>query len=193
MLFYEVAVYFDDEPGGDEDQRIEVIEVEGDTPAGGVYRVEDIHFRGEGQYLFFRVRQLLEHGPQDRAWTAPVWFESSGFSPPQDDNRIRMVSLLPNPPGDERQDEAITLRILGTTAVDLSGWIVRDRAETAWVLDALGSLPAGAEVTIQRLGQPMGLNNNGDTVSLISPSGEVIQTVTYSSTTEGVAITVGGI
>ncbi len=98
---------------------------------------------------------------------------------------LRIVSLLPNPSGDESQNEAATIRNAGSTAVNLTGWKLRDRAQKTWSLDSLGTIAPGQSVEIRRQGQPMALNNSGgDTVELVAPSGEVVDTVTYSSTVE---------
>ena len=38
---------------------------------------------------------------------------------------------------------------------------------------------------MQRDGQPMAMNNGGDTIDLIDPSGAVVQTITYGRVSEG--------
>ncbi len=65
--------------------------------------------------------------------------------------RVRIVSLLPNPVGDESQNEAVTLRNEGTAAVSLNGWRLRDAAGRFWHLG--GTLDAGDEFTVRRNGQ----------------------------------------
>jgi len=102
---------------------------------------------------------------------------------------VRMASLLPNPPGNESQNERATLKNIGSTPVSLVGWKLRDRAGQTWSLNSLGSLAAGQEKTIQRLGQPMALNNNGDTVDLLDPTGAVVQSVTYGPVDENEEVT----
>ena len=102
--------------------------------------------------------------------------------------QIRITSLLPNPPGDETQNEQARLRNFSTQAVSLIGWKLRDLAGKTWSLDVLGMLESGEEKVIRRKGQPMALNNNGDTVDLIDPTGRVLQTVTYSRVEEGEAV-----
>jgi len=97
--------------------------------------------------------------------------------------RLRIQSLLPNPVGDEHQEEAATLVNLGTGQVNLSGWTLRDRARTAWELRDAGAV-GSAPVVIRRQGQPMAMNNQGDTIDLVDPSGHVVHSVTYESTIE---------
>ncbi len=94
---------------------------------------------------------------------------------------IRIASLLPNPAGDERQDEAVTLISHAARPVSLAGWLLRDLAGKTWKLDELGDIAPGETKTIRRAGQSMGLNNGGDTVELIDPSGVVVHRVTYET------------
>lgn len=54
-------------------QRLDVVPASGN----GEVTIEDIHLGGEGQFIYFKVTQSNEDGPDDRAWTAPVWFERS--------------------------------------------------------------------------------------------------------------------
>ena len=94
---------------------------------------------------------------------------------------IRIASLLPNPSGDERQDEAVTVISHAARPVSLAGWMLRDLAGKTWKLDELGEIAPGMTKTIRRAGQSMALNNSGDTVELIDPSGVVVHRFTYDS------------
>jgi hypothetical protein len=71
---YEIDVLSDTGPGGESARVIETVTFDGDSTVPVL--IEDIRFVGEGQYLFFRVRQFSEDGGADRVWTAPVWFDS---------------------------------------------------------------------------------------------------------------------
>jgi hypothetical protein len=57
------------------------------------------------------------------------------------------------------------------------------------VVDALGTLQPREEKVLQRNGEPMVLNNTGDTVELLDASVTVVQTVTYPAVDEGDAVT----
>ena len=183
---YEIDVFSDaDGPGGEVAQAVDAFTVRGDSPAGAPFTIAGVPYRGEGQYVFFRVRQLDEHGGGDRAWTAPVWFDASGGpSPGPASPAVRIASLLPNPAGDERQNEEVTLRNVGTAIVDLTGWTLRDVGGASWTLS--GSLSPGNAVTIRRAGQAMSLNNGGDTITLVDRSGAAVQSVSYPQLPEGV-------
>ena len=43
----------------------------------------------------------------------------------------------------------------------------------------------GEEETIQRVGQPMAMNNTGDTIDLLDADGQVVDSVTYGVVAEG--------
>ena len=103
--------------------------------------------------------------------------------------QVRITRLLPNPVGDDTQNEEVTVKNFGSQPVNLTGWKLRDLAHTAWVLDSLGTLGPSEEKTIKRNAQPMALNNTGDTIDLIDPLAAVIHTVTYPKVQEGELVT----
>jgi len=180
---YEVEVFSDDGPGGNRAASIATFALDGNTAPGQPLQVSDVSFRGAGQYVFLKIHQVNEDGEGDLAWTAPVWFEVGTGLPAVP--MIRIASLLPNPLGDESQDEEVTLRNRGTASVNLATWVLRDAQGRTWSLASLGSIPAGGVKTIRRGGQPMSLNNGGDTVSLVTPDGVVAHQVTYPAIAEG--------
>ena len=84
---------------------------------------------------------------------------------------VRLALLLPNPPGDESQNEEATLANDGTQPVSLTGWTLRDRAGRSWVLDSLGTMAPGEEKAIQRGGQPMAMNTPATPSTCSMPTG----------------------
>ena len=104
---------------------------------------------------------------------------------------MKIVRLVPNPAGDETQDESVTIRNGTGNAIDLTGWTLRDRANRAWALS--GTLAAGAEATFRREGQAMALNNGGDRVELRDAMGVIKDSVTYTRAHEGEVIVVGDV
>lgn len=99
---------------------------------------------------------------------------------------IGLHALLPNPFGDENQDEAITLLNRSQSDLDLTGWTIRDQANRIWALG--GTITAGSTTTITRDGQAMALNNGGDLIHLLDPSSNVFDEFEYFETTEGAVI-----
>lgn len=105
--------------------------------------------------------------------------------------QVVIESLLPNPQGADSQLEQATLRNNGTEAVSLVGWVLRDRSNREWDLSALGSLAAGQSSTIQRNGQPMSLNNNGDEIRLMDAGGNQRDIFDYPGSAQDVVIDTG--
>jgi hypothetical protein len=62
--------------------------------------------------------------------------------------------------------------------VDLTGWILRDRAGNRFALT--GIVAAQQHLTIMVRGFSMPLNNSGDDVSLLDPHGQIRHHVSYT-------------
>jgi hypothetical protein len=182
---YRVEVITDSAPGGPLAQVAEVYPIVGNNPPNLPYVLDGIRFQGPGEYLFIRVRQIGEDGLDDRAWTAPVWFDSGAAVPIPASPPVRIISLVPNATGDERQTEEITLKNTGSSTLNLSGWTVRDLTGKTWSLAAVTALAPGAERTVRRSNQPMSLNNGGDTIQLLDAAGVLVQSVTYPAMADG--------
>lgn len=192
---YRIDVFKDIAGGKAASAPIETFEVAGNQPQP--VPLEGVRFEAEGEYVLLRITQLGEeddeHPIDDRVWTAPIWFESAtthghGAALP----RVRIVRLIPDPAGEDLINEQITLRNLGSAAVSLVGWQVRDLAGNAWLLDGLGQLVPGEAKTVMRSSQPMSLNNGGDEVELVAPDGTVAQAVSYNKVSSGQVIEVDG-
>ena len=95
---------------------------------------------------------------------------------------VRIVSLVPNPAGNERQNEKITLHNSSNQAVTLSGWKVKDIANNVWNINT--TINPNSSKEIIRNGQEMSLNNSGDTIELIDGNGLVVQKITYQRANE---------
>lgn len=159
--------------------------------------LEGIRFEKAGEYVLLRITQYSDededHVSEDRVWTAPIWYEEHAFHTlASTQPMLRMTSLLPDPVGDDFLEERVSLKNTGAVPVNLAAWKLRDLAENSWPLDGLGTLAPGAEVTIKRNGQPMALNNGGDTIELVAPDGTVVQTVDYGRVNAGQEVPVNG-
>jgi competence protein ComEC len=99
---------------------------------------------------------------------------------------LKIKSLMPNPEGSDRLNETVTLENTSNQLISLHNITLKDASDKIWIVE--GDITAGTEKIIQRNGMPMSLNNSGDTIELIGPDGVVIDTMTYSSSTEGVSV-----
>lgn len=76
---YEIEVWSDDAVGGEPAKRMFVpLLTQGNNTLQTLKDIDEIPFRGAGQYVLFKISQENDHGQDDVVWTAPVWFELSG-------------------------------------------------------------------------------------------------------------------
>lgn len=160
--------------------------------------LEGIRLEALGEYVLLRITQYGreddEHAEDDRLWTAPIWFEPSAFHHHLDElPGLRIVSMIPNPDGDDFSKEQISFRNIGSAPIDLAGWRVRDLAGNVWELDGLSSIAPGEDKILIRNGAPMSLNNGGDKIELVAPEGTVVQSVTYDKVSQDEVVVADGI
>lgn len=104
---------------------------------------------------------------------------------------VVIASLLPNPAGDDRQLEEVTLENKSSAAVDVSSWSLEDLGGGTWELFGVGLLGAGQQKTIVRSGMPMSLNNSGDTITLLDGQGAKVDEFQYATSSEGLRLETG--
>lgn len=83
---------------------------------------------------------------------------------------ITITNALPNPSGTDAGNETVTLTYTGSDITDISGWSLRDRADRTY------TFPSGTELNpgdneIRLFINSMPLNNSGDTIILLDPTG----------------------
>ncbi len=100
---------------------------------------------------------------------------------------LALSKMLPNPEGNENQNEAVWILNKSDKEVDLDGWELRDARGRKWKLS--GKIEGGKELKILRKGQQMPLGNSGTTVQLVNKEGIAVDEFSYGSTREGVIIT----
>jgi hypothetical protein len=119
---------------------------------------------------------------RDKSSTVPIKGAAATVS------QIVISSLLPNPVGEDRQLEEVTLLNKGTTPIPMENWYLQDKEGRVWSLVSLGTIEPNQSATIQRNGMPMNLNNNWDDVYLYDPNYVLVDKFSYASTQEGVVI-----
>ena len=68
------------------------------------------------------------------------------------------------------------------------GNLLRDLANNTWTLGRVSPLPAGEEKRVLRAGEPMAMTNTGDTMMLVDPTGQVVDSVSYDAIGEGIEV-----
>lgn len=103
---------------------------------------------------------------------------------------VMIASLLPDPIGKDAGRETLTLKVYGED-VDLAGWKLADRA--GHELELSGKVDAKTQKTFFMTKGGVSLNNKGDEILLMDPSGKVVHSVEYSRSDvkEGVVIDFG--
>ena len=90
---------------------------------------------------------------------------------------LLILAALPNPAGTDRGHEVLALLNATAGVVDLTGWSVHDAAGGIGKLG--GTLAAGAVLQVTAEGIQLG--NEGDTLTLIDPTGRPIDRVSYTA------------
>jgi hypothetical protein len=101
-----------------------------------------------------------------------------------------IASLLPNPAGNDTQEEVITLRNDGQSVVDLSGWRLRDQSGRSVDLSIYGAVGPGATIDVVRSGSPLSLDDGGDVIQLLDAGGQAVDRVAYGPAAEGEVVQV---
>lgn len=160
--------------------------------------LEGIRLEALGEYILLRITQYGreddEHAEDDQLWTAPIWFEPSSFHHHLDElPGLRIVSMIPNPEGDDFFREQISFRNIGSTPIELAGWRVRDLAGNLWELDGLSNIAPNEDKILMRNGDSMSLNNGGDQIELVAPEGTVVQSVPYGKVSQDEVVVADGV
>lgn len=91
---------------------------------------------------------------------------------------VLIMAALPDPVGADRGHEQITLLNTTGKAIDLTGWSLHDHGRGAHSLT--GTLSGGAVTQITTSGAVQ-LGNQGDSLTLVDPSGASIDQVSYKA------------
>ncbi|MFA6388938.1 MAG: lamin tail domain-containing protein, partial [Patescibacteria group bacterium] len=101
--------------------------------------------------------------------------------------------ILPNPSGDESQEEFIELYNTSSSTVDLTDWQLTDATDNGYTL--AGSIGAKQYLVVYRAESDIALNNSGDQVRLFHPNGNLTDNIEYVDSAKddtGYALTTSG-
>ncbi|MCR4313921.1 MAG: lamin tail domain-containing protein [Candidatus Uhrbacteria bacterium] len=98
---------------------------------------------------------------------------------------LRFVTLYPNATGVDEEEEYLVIENTGTEPIDLLEWSIEDGSTDGYTFATSIMIEAGATLTLGRPESKLTLNNGGDTLKLIAPDGDVVDLVTYETSTKG--------
>jgi micrococcal nuclease len=103
-----------------------------------------------------------------------------GTTGPQ--STIFIMALLPNPRGEDADNETVILANSSDVDASVDQWKLKDQAGGVFTIS--GTVPAGGTRTI-RLNASLQLGNEGDSIELQRPDGDIEQTIAYESAPAG--------
>lgn len=83
---------------------------------------------------------------------------------------IEITNALPNPSGSDSGNETVTLTYTGSELIDISGWKLRDKSGKTYIFPSNTNLNPG-DNELRLIINSMPLNNSGDTIILLDPTG----------------------
>ena len=100
---------------------------------------------------------------------------------------LRLSELLPDPEGKDGEGEFVEVQNYGSEPVTLNDWKIQDASGRGLTLS--GIIAAGTYVAFRAADVSLPtLNNDGDTITLHDPSGNLRDGVAFSGTVEGLAL-----
>lgn len=104
---------------------------------------------------------------------------------------LRIAEVVPNPAGEDKYNESITLENTSNAGISLSGWQFRSRGIGLPFAITTTATSIGAGVKWRTTTFPFDrawLNNDGDSLYLINPSGLVVQSIGWGKVSDGEVI-----
>lgn len=129
------------------------------------------------------------HDTGDFAWDSLISPGSRNSFPAKViySDQIKINEFLPNPVGNDTQNEWIELKNNSNQDADLSNWILDDNevGSKAYVIIPGTIIKAHGYLVLPRTQTKLALNNNSDQVRLFSPDNEMKEHVNYANAKEG--------
>lgn len=100
---------------------------------------------------------------------------------------IRIVRVLANPATEEK-NEGFELAFYGEDSLNLENWSIRDGSGAVWSLSAYDFIKFKDTITVMSDKNKAELPNGGDTIELMNPQGDVVQSFVYEEAENGVWI-----
>jgi hypothetical protein len=103
------------------------------------------------------------------------------------DAKVQISEILPNPEGDA-DGEFIEFYNAGDETVELQFWSIQDKGGNAYIFSDALSIQAGAYNFVMREKFGFAINDSDEELFLLDPLGNVIDTLSFESSNEGVSL-----
>jgi hypothetical protein len=94
---------------------------------------------------------------------------------------IKIVEVLPNPSGTDKNAEYVVIRNTDTTPITVSGWQIKNGSNKK--ITVSGTIPPGGELKVMT--GSVALKNTGDTLTLLNSTGQLQDSFTYAVAADG--------
>lgn len=111
--------------------------------------------------------------------------KGSAYVKPIFSTSLRINELLPQP--SSGGEEFVELYNEGISSVDLSGWTLRDRGGTAYNFVSGTSIDPSSYLVVYQSQTHIYQNNDGDSISLLDPNGDLVSEKEYDKATESLS------
>ncbi len=112
----------------------------------------------------------------------------SAFSRQSFPKEIAITEIMPNPEENETDNEWIEIKNLSQNTIDLQGLLLDDNEDgsSPYEIPSIEIAPLGYAV-ISRSDSKIALNNSNDSARILTPNGDVLTSVEYEKTEEGLS------
>lgn len=136
--------------------------------------------------------QLLDQGGFEGVAQKVLSFKlAQSFTPPTFAESLRISEILPNPVGEDADNEFIELENFGSETADLSGFTL-SLGRKKFTFPANFTLAPGELRALTHAETALTITNSGGTVLLAWPTGRVLDSLVYPKTKEGSAFAFDG-
>lgn len=150
-----------------------------------VFKITELTTPGSPNLIFVAIEEIKEEGSEVDSKTGESQVEVEATEEVELIKTLRFVTLYPNATGSDEEEEYIVIENIGTEAIDLLSWSIEDGSTDQYTFESSLMIVAGATLTLSRPESKLTLNNNGDTLELIAPDGDVVDLVTYGNSAKG--------
>jgi len=142
------------------------------------------HTAGQENFFEEKNNDQVEVKTEDKKNdTTNIIITEDMIAKPDYKKQLLITELMPNPVGSDTHYEFIELKSITDQQISLTDWKIQDADKNTYKIPFV-LLEPGEYFVIERKKSGIALNNDKDTLKLISPDNKTIQTITYQEDPE---------